>query len=346
MGRAPLLLMAVLLVAGCGTAEEGQASQVLPSRAATADASPASGFGSGTAAELAPKDPYPSAVSYVRVAGRGQSRPADGVCASTRGPRLLAVLASGPQDDRETLSLAETTVCPEGLTSPRTVLASASWARTARSLLAAVQRSADSTDHAVLYRSGKRQPLPPVRGYSTNIPVPYDDGSVAVAVADERGMRVDLLRPDAASATLLTSPTTVAGFDFTPSGGTFVAIEKVGAPGAYTATKMTVANANGVRRHLLPRPFAANLLVLDEAQAVIGDITDRPGAASVLVDLATGGVRPLAPGLFPVAYDPPGQRLLMRDGAGALFWLRPDGGKPQPVAGVVGIRVVGGDFVR
>lgn len=256
------------------------------------------------------------------------------------------MLASGAPDDSEMTDLAEVGVCGEGLTAATTKLRGASWARAAKGWHAVVRRAADSTDQVELHRGGRSQRLPELGGHSTNIPVPFDDGSVAVAVADDRGMRVDLVRDSKPPVTIMTSPSTIYGFDYTPSGRRFVAIDRLGVPGAYTGTRLTVADASGVRQQVLPRALAARLVVLDEDRAIVGDITSQPGAGSVLVDLNTGVSAQPVPGLFPIAYDAAANRVLMRDDGGAVWWLPLDAGTPQPITGLPGFRVVAGDLVR
>lgn len=340
-----MILIATLL-SGCGSTPP-----VVAAASPTASASPRPNEappirGSGSIADLAPDDPYPASATFVRTSGRSQRLAAAPACQGRRGLRLLAVMATGPSDDREVLRLAEMSICPDRLTTPRLHVADASWARTARGGFAAVRRTDKLTDEAVLYRAAKEVPLRAADGYSTNIPVPFDDGGVAYAVATDRGMRVDLRDSAGTSRTLLTSGSSVYGFDYTPSGRRFAALERVGVPGASAGSRLTVADSDGVQRHLLGRPFAASLLVIDEQTAVVGDITDTPGAASVLVDLTTGRMRPLATGLFAVAHDVVGRRLLMRDVVGSLSWLSLATGDVVPLGAAAQWRVVGGDFVR
>lgn len=333
----------LVLVAGC--AGEAEVIRAAPATPASREAAPVAG-GRGGLDDFAPDDPYPAKSTYVSVAGRTDKVAVDPACRGGVGLRFLAVIATGPQDDTERLRVEEGTICRDVLSLSRTALPAGSWARTARNFYVSVRRSADATDQVVVVRGGQVQPLVPEQGHSTYIPTAYDDGAVAVAVADDRGVRVELLRRGKSPATLMTSPSSISGFDYTPSGSKFVGLDRLGVPGAFTGSRLSVADAAGTRQHSLASPFAASIVVLDEQRAVVGDITDRPGGGSVMVDLATGALRPLAVGLFPLAYDRARDRLLMRNAAGALAWLSPQGGSVSPVAVPAGLRVVGGDFLR
>lgn len=347
MYRARALMIAVVLLTGCASSQPGVVAEpptpsltARPAQAGLVD-------GAGSVTDLAADDPYPIMARFFPTVGRTERLIRASTCRGGKaGLRLLAVMATGPADDREVLSLVETAICEDGLSSPRPRVSGGSWARTSRGRFATVRRTPDLTDEAVLYSSAGARRLSSADGYSTNIPVPFDDGSVAFTVATDRGMRVDLLGSTGRPQTLMTSPSTVNGFDYSPSGQRFVALERVGGAGVAVGSRLTVADAHGVRRHTLALPSAVSLLVLDERTAVIGDITDRPGAASVLVDLDTGATRPLAVGLFALAFDAQGRRLLMRDRNGSLSWLSRASGLATPIAAAAKWRVVGGDLLR
>jgi hypothetical protein len=306
-----------------------------------------SGSAEGMLSELAPDNPYPSKAIFVPVPARTPALAVNGVCDSGRSAiGLAAVVAEGPADERERLSVMETAICDDGLRERRTIVPGGSWARTAPRTVATVQRAQDMADEVAVYDGGERRTLPAPGGYSTNVPVPFSDGRVAMTVADDGGMRVVLSAPADDYVSFATSPTTISAFDYSPSGKRFVVLDDVGVPGAYTGSRLTVSDASGTRQHLLSSPFAAHLLVLDDRRAIVGDITSRPDGSSALVDLDSGVSRPLAVGLFPVTYHDATRRALMRDASGRLFWLDPDSGSRRPLAGLAQRRVVGGDFLR
>jgi hypothetical protein len=339
------LLRRALLVGSLLTALAACGGQ--PAPAPETAPSPVSGSGEGMLSELAPENPYPATTVFVPVPARTPALAVSGVCESGQsGISFAAVVAEGPADERERPSVVETAICDDGLRERRTIVPGGSWARSAPSTVATVQRAQDMADEVVVYEGGQRRPLPAAGGYSTNVPVPFSDGRVAMTAADDRGMRVVLSSSGEDYVVLATSPTTIDAFDYSPSGKRFVVLDSLGVPGAYTGSRLTVSDASGTRQHLLSSPFAAHLLVIDERRAIVGDIASRPDGSSVLVDLDSGVSRPFAVGLFPVAYHDATRRALMRDASGRLFWLDPDTGVRDALAGLGQRRVVGGDFLR
>jgi hypothetical protein len=347
----PLLcLVAALVAGGCNAPASAPSRPAIPaagSQDAQGQRPQSVGPSVGTLSDLIPDKPYQPSTAFVPVEPRSNPVIRKGACADGRdGFAFAAIEATGPADDREEASLVEGTLCPEAFTAAKASLPGAKWARTATRTLATVYTAEDYSDQVGVLRDGRRMALPDPGGYSSNIPVPFNDGSVAMAVADESGMRVVLLRSSGDYATIATSPTTINAFDYTPSGKRFLMLDRLGVAGASAGTRLTVASSSATKQYTLTMPLAVHLLAIDENHAIVADIASRPEGASVIVDLNTGLTRPLARGLFPIVYDGTSGRALMRDTAGKLFWLDVAAGTRQAVAHSGPARIVGGDFLR
>lgn len=346
-----LCLAAALFASGCNGSASAPSDSPVPaagSQDAQGKLPQSAGPSAGSLSELIPDDPYQASTTFVPVKPRSDPIVRKGVCADGQdGLAFAAIEATGPADDREELSLVEGALCPEGLTATEASLPGAKWVRTAQQMLAMVYTAEDYSDQVSVFRDGRPLTLPSPDGYSSNIPVPFNDGSFAMAVADEHGMRVALFSPTTGKyTTIATSPSTINAFDYTPSGKRFLMLDRLGVAGAYTGTRLTVASSSATKQYTLSMPLAVHLLAIDENSAIVADIASRSEGASAVVDLNTGLARPLARGLFPIAYDGTSGRALMRDEAGKLFWLDIRAGTRQAVAHSGRSRIVGGDFLR